>query len=415
MKYRLLIVDDEREVREVLSEIVDWSELGFEVVQTLKDGRDTIAYLEQQLVDVVLSDIKMTFESGIDVARFIKERQLPVKVVLLSGYQEFQLAQEAIRYDVSDYLLKPTDLDELYRVFRNLKRELDAGAAVKQSERQDRERFASYLLFQSDAAAEEIARHLEQLNAAVDPMRNPCALLEVTVTKDSGGLSRADVASSKKLLANMAAGQFPSWLMLLDEREQPPYYAVICMPTEQQQLYDQMQNSLQRLNNITALKAQLVGFQRFDNLATLLVEYRSRDPLRASSDVKQEAAAGPQRRDGDVSPSSGSQSGGGKWAIRQAVAYIEEHYHKNLSLELVAGQVHLNPVYFGQLFKNETNQNFSDYLVEVRLKHAKELLRSTPFKIYEICDKVGYKDLKYFYKLFKKHEGVTPSEYRDRS
>jgi two-component system response regulator YesN len=125
VKYRLLIVDDEREVREVLSEIVDWSGLGFEVVQTLKDGRDAIAYLGQHQVDIVLTNIKMTFESGIDVARFIKERQLPVKVVLLSGYQEFQLAQEAIRYDVSDYLFKPTDLDELYKVFRSMREEPD--------------------------------------------------------------------------------------------------------------------------------------------------------------------------------------------------------------------------------------------------------------------------------------------------
>ncbi|QNK58433.1 response regulator [Paenibacillus sp. PAMC21692] len=414
MKYRLLIVDDEREVREVLSEIVDWSGLGFEVVQTLKDGRDTIAYLEQHRVDVVLSDIKMTFESGIDVARFIKERQLPVKVVLLSGYQEFQLAQEAIRYDVSDYLLKPTDLEELYRVFRNLKQELDSGAAAKQAERQDRERFASYLLFQSDSAAEEIARHLEQLNTAVNPMREPCALLEVTVAKDNGELSKADVASSKKLLANTVAGQFPSWLMLLDNREMPPYYAVICMASEHQQLHGQIQQSLQRLNAITALKAQLVDFRRFDNLAPLLAEYRIRNLLGAPPAVKSEAEAGPQRRDGNAFPGSGSQPSGGKWAIRQAVAYIEEHYSQNLSLELVAGQVHLNPVYFGQLFKQETKKNFLDYLVEIRMEHAKQLLKTSSLKIYEICERVGYKDIKYFYKLFKREVGITPTEYRDR-
>jgi two-component system response regulator YesN len=86
----------------------------------------------------------------------------------------------------------------------------------------------------------------------------------------------------------------------------------------------------------------------------------------------------------------------------------------NISLETVAGQIHFNPVYFGQLFKQETKQNFTDYLVEVRVEEAKQLLKTTSIKIYEVCEKVGYKDIKHFYKLFKKHVGLTPSEYRDQ-
>jgi two-component system response regulator YesN len=418
MKYRLLIVDDEQEVREILSEIVDWDSLGFEVVQTLKDGREAIAYLKEHVVEAVLTDIKMTFESGIDIAQYINDQRLPVKVVLLSGYQEFQLAREAIRYNVSDYLLKPTDLDELYRVFQKLKKELDSGTQDEQIWRKHKNLFTSYLLFHSDAASDEIAKQVEQLNAGIRPLRDPCALLEITVAKeDESDVSRVDISNSKLSLAKMMANQFPAWFMLIDDREQTPFYAVLFMTLDDnlnnsrlEILLDRLKHSMQRLNGIMALQIQFRSFNWFDNLTLLLAEYRRRDQGSVSPD---QVGMGDERSD-DGSKRSVAQQSSGKWAVRHAIVYIDENYMKNLSLDLVASQIHLNPVYFGHLFKNETSKNFSDYLVEVRLKHAKQLLQATPLKIYEICERVGYKDIKYFYKLFKKHVGVTPSEYRER-
>jgi two-component system response regulator YesN len=418
MKYRLLIVDDEQEVREILSEIVDWDSLGFEVVQTLKDGREAIAYLKEHAVEAVLTDIKMTFESGIDIAQYINDQRLSVKVVLLSGYQEFQLAREAIRYNVSDYLLKPTDLDELYRVFQKLKKELDLGMQDEQTWRKHKNLFSSYLLFHSDAASDEIAKQVQQLNAAIRPLRDPCALLEITVAKeDESDVSRVDISNSKLSLAKMMVNQFPAWFMLVDDREQTPFYAVLFMTLDDnlnnsrlEILLDRLKHSMQRLNGIMALQIKFRSFNWFDNLTLLLAEYRRRDQGSVSPD---QVGMGDDRSDDGTNRSVAQQSSG-KWAVRHAIVYIDENYMKNLSLDLVASQIHLNPVYFGHLFKNETSKNFSDYLVEVRLKHAKQLLQATPLKIYEICERVGYKDIKYFYKLFKKHVGVTPSEYRER-
>lgn len=98
--------------------------------------------------------------------------------------------------------------------------------------------------------------------------------------------------------------------------------------------------------------------------------------------------------------------------IRQVYAYIEQHYAEHLSLEEVAGIVNLSPVYFSNLFKKESGQNFTEYLTAYRMKKAKEFLREGKLNINEIANELGYSDARYFSKVFKKEVGVKPTDYR---
>jgi two-component system response regulator YesN len=98
--------------------------------------------------------------------------------------------------------------------------------------------------------------------------------------------------------------------------------------------------------------------------------------------------------------------------VREAMRYIEAYCTQPLSLERVAKQVHLNPSYFSTIFKTETGQNFSDYLVSCRVNEAKRLLRESNLKIAQICFAVGYNDNKHFAKVFIKSVGMKPSAYR---
>lgn len=95
-----------------------------------------------------------------------------------------------------------------------------------------------------------------------------------------------------------------------------------------------------------------------------------------------------------------------------AKKYIDTHYFMDITLVLISGYVFLNPTYFSELFKKETGQNFSEYVTNLRLEKAKELLKDTGLKIYEVCESVGYSNTKYFCKLFKRFTGKTPSEYK---
>lgn len=101
-----------------------------------------------------------------------------------------------------------------------------------------------------------------------------------------------------------------------------------------------------------------------------------------------------------------------KKPIRTAFAYVEDNYSKQIRLEDVAAQVDLNPVYFSNVFKKETGENFTDYLTNYRMDMAKELLRNTNNTINEIAEKTGYQDTRYFSKIFRKSVGIKPSEYR---
>ncbi|WNF22725.1 response regulator [Mesobacillus jeotgali] len=101
-----------------------------------------------------------------------------------------------------------------------------------------------------------------------------------------------------------------------------------------------------------------------------------------------------------------------KDTIRKAMIYIDQNLKEEITLKDVAAQVHLNPSYFSVLFKEQVNLNFSEYVTRRRIQRAKELVLSTTLPINEIAEDVGYKTSKYFIKIFKEIEGMTPSAYR---
>lgn len=99
--------------------------------------------------------------------------------------------------------------------------------------------------------------------------------------------------------------------------------------------------------------------------------------------------------------------------IRMVKEYIEMHYEEKLSLESVADQVFLSPAYLSRLFKQETGQNFKEYLLEVRLEAAKRMLCEECFNISEVAELTGLGNSKYFSRVFREKTGRTPSEYRE--
>lgn len=99
--------------------------------------------------------------------------------------------------------------------------------------------------------------------------------------------------------------------------------------------------------------------------------------------------------------------------IAAAIKYIEENYVNNLSLEEVAGYINMNASYFSNIFKKDTGMYFSDFIQKIRVEKSKSLLIQPRYKIYEISEKVGFTDEKYYFKIFKKITGITPTQYRN--
>ncbi len=103
-----------------------------------------------------------------------------------------------------------------------------------------------------------------------------------------------------------------------------------------------------------------------------------------------------------------------KALIREAEHYIREHYPEKLTLDQVAQQVYVTPGYLSRLFSEIEGTGFTDYLTQVRMEEAKRLLKTRRNKIYEIAERVGYRDVKHFMRVFRKLEKCTPSEYREQ-
>jgi two-component system response regulator YesN len=99
--------------------------------------------------------------------------------------------------------------------------------------------------------------------------------------------------------------------------------------------------------------------------------------------------------------------------IKRAKEYIKANYSKAITLEDVAREINVSPQYLSKLFKEETGENFIDYLTGIRIRIAKSLLEGDDVSIREICYSIGYSDPNYFSRIFKKIVGSTPTEYKD--
>lgn len=101
-----------------------------------------------------------------------------------------------------------------------------------------------------------------------------------------------------------------------------------------------------------------------------------------------------------------------KGDIRKIKAYVERNFQKNLSLKAIANKFYINPVYMGQLFKKTYGIYFKEFLLDLRIKEAKKLLRQTGYRVYEVAEMVGFGSTDYFVTQFEKMEGMSPTEYR---
>jgi YesN/AraC family two-component response regulator len=239
--YKLLIADDEYEIRNGLSSYFPWEDLGFEIVGQAANGIEVLEFLTGHSVDVILSDIRMPEMSGIDVAKKLFEQNSPIKVVFLSGYKDFNYAQQAINYGVKSYISKPTKYRELSTIFSRIKEELDQN-------------------------------------------NKPKTIIQKTIGSDK--------------------------------------------------VVETIQN------------------------------------------------------------------------------YVHENY-KFATLEGASQLVHMNPYYISKYFKEKTGGNFSDYVVDMKMKKAAELLSDMQLRVYEVSEMVGYSNAKNFTRSFRKHFGKTPREYRN--
>ena len=123
--YSVLMVDDEEDVIRAMQKKIDWESIGFRIMGYAHNGIEALDLAEQEAPDVVLTDIKMPYMDGLELAHNLKIMYPAVRILIFSGFDEFEYAKEAIRLEVEEYILKPVDADELRRIFTKIKESLD--------------------------------------------------------------------------------------------------------------------------------------------------------------------------------------------------------------------------------------------------------------------------------------------------
>ena len=141
-RYSVLLVDDEEEVIRIIMKKLDWESMGLQIIGHAENGVEALEMAEELQPDIVMTDIKMPYMDGLTLCRKLKELSRTIRVIIFSGFDEFEYAKEAIKMDAAEYLLKPVNAGELREVFERIRGELDR----ERDEKRNTEKLREYYM-----------------------------------------------------------------------------------------------------------------------------------------------------------------------------------------------------------------------------------------------------------------------------
>lgn len=396
---KVLIVDDEPYIRQGLKLLIDWGEYGYEIVGEAQNGFEAIQMLQQEHFDLVMVDIKMPRMDGIELIAYVRERlSKRVKFIISTGYSDFSYAKSAIQYNVSNYLLKPIQPQELGQTLKKLKVEVDQQKkASRQKKRTDKILCEYYLLAaitgKQNVEINKGLRHffaekgrLLYVHVEFERFDSRYRRLSETGRRECWwdlykGLSQSLGNFRHHLISNVTklGDTFDLGIVLTGK----------LLKSKGMDEYEYVEY----LKNITQqIQVCPVSFYmglKVDGIEQIALSYKSAI----------EASLQRHRDTGDA-------------LLDQIEAYIKEHYMEDLSLKSLSEKYFINCAYLGQVFKKRYHIFFRDYLNAVRIKKAAELLKTSDSRIYHIAKDVGYNSVDHFINKFTEIMGVSPNRYR---
>ena len=519
---KLLIVDDEELIRLKLAHIVEKSALKFNSIETASDAFQALESIKREVPAVILSDIQMPQKNGLDIAKYIFESGLPSKVIIITGYSDFEYAKAGIQYHVFDYLLKPIDEENTLRVLQN-------AISLYHEEQRRSEMFRSfqnyYVSHQSEVRQQVIQRILfHPLSIDGEQLIHEEALLNFpfnnyqligcryhsTSTKiplktelfisyalkksfssicgeeslfcDHGNTLFAIVANKRqdncdtlyesleqcvqsfakqyhldiRLGASRPAESIEDLVSLREEvsiclNYMPLHPGTTVFFDDLPLSYGKMLtvnneirsilNSLQTLSdhdfqencrhflsfiykfdvnfcqkslqlliyNLSICLSDLAGnspqFSEINSFLTDQIEHS-----RLSNQISKEEVAALLNNLYHMFSQMREQQN--HTLIHAIQHYIYQNFDKPIGLPEIGAYINRNPSYVSRLIKQETGENLTQILIKLRIKKAKNLLKSTNIKISEVATAVGYTSPQYFNRIFAEQTGMSPSDFR---
>ncbi|MEH7418356.1 response regulator [Neobacillus drentensis] len=522
---KVLIVDDEKHVREGINLLGEWEQNGITEIFEACNGEEAIQLIQTLRPEIIFSDMKMPKMDGTQLLEWIKENQPTSKTIVVTGYDDYHYMRKAIHFGSSDYLLKPIDPEILNQTLEKVVKEWREEEAERNSKTTTyqlinemkpvyRDRKLTQLL-NSDNLKDELYEEfgfsksqeylvaLVRLNRkAIEAFQGDRDLTYFTILNVINEiLQKRECGIGFRYLAQKGEIVIVFWeqFAYIEELLEYIYKAIkkaigvschIAIGTaidKRNKLINSYQYAKQVLLNSNILDDEESKVYRQDVIQPLLLK----NLFSYSSEIELAIQAGEIRAFDDLigkiakDYTEGHSLSWGQllqleneylvisnhWfehfqitrkisdrieyrvdqffnqngtfqlqdyidrtirevsiflrkikrktvqksnnVIYEIEKYLEANFDRDVKLQEISDHFYISREYISRKFKQEFNVNISDYIVKIRIKRAKALLKNSELKIYEIANMVGYQDDKYFRKVFKKVEGVTPNEFRE--
>ncbi len=417
--YRVLIVDDEPLVLIGMQGMIDWESHGFVVCATARNGQQALDLIESEQPDLVISDIKMPVMDGITLAKICHEQGALPLVILLTSFEDFNYAREALQQGVIEYLIKlELSPETLLAALEHAKQRLAQETNVQKAPAEQsgllhfRSRFFDKLYsgrFKSEAELLAQAQAIDLVCTSACYLLASCEVLPQKEDMDSDALIRL-VFSTMRLVENTLSAYLPCYATGVDLQH---FYLLFCMTqTQYEFLEDTVSPLLEKANQVAQNYFSVtlhwaLGPPR--NAPILLSQAAQKCELLRPMLCANTPVLFSHRAASDFESISHKTR-----VVSEIKQYICTHINEKLTLNDVALIYNFSPNYMSQLFAKYGDSGFVEFVTETRVANAKTMLAQGDLKIYEIADALGFESAFYFSKVFKKIVGMSPREYQQQ-
>ncbi|MFC5451310.1 response regulator transcription factor [Paenibacillus aestuarii] len=353
---KAVIIDDEYWTRNSIRRLADWERFGIVRVEEAEEGLSGLQIIQSIQPDIVITDMKMRGMNGVELLQKLSEDYPFIRKIVISGYDDFAYTKQAIQSKVDEYILKPIHPEELNRALEKAVRELQIARGLHAVQPLDKE-----ILHMMTDAKQVITRNFQGLE--VEGVCKKFAELATVLT------------ALEPLQAGISNSLYKQFMYLLEEQ-------VSRMLADTKSVIPASTGTLIVTDDTPVAQWVHMLTEAYMGVMEELIQKR-RNKTRINIDE-----------------------------VRH---YIERTYAEPITLESVAGQFFVSKEHLSRTFKQEVGSTVMDYIITMRVEKAKQLLQNPATSIKSAAEAVGYADLTYFHRIFKKVTGLTPGQIRNDS
>lgn len=404
---KVYVIDDEPKIRRGLVHFIAHEKPNWPQPKSSATAEEALQDPNFWETEVLFLDIQLPAMSGLELLSLIRDKGCQMQVVIISGYAEFSFAQQALRLQVYEYLLKPIDIEKVSMILNRVQdealqkqKDMRAKETVRQNLHKLREKYFASVLFGTESAEpEQCAKHLREL----EMQDSPFLMIQYTY-RSNEPLKSANIKEAQRIISE----KLQTYMPVTNDRF--IIYLKSGIVAILQASDDRLDGILETLQTEEDTEVYQTGYSFVhQSLSELLLAYSEACDARPSEEVVQNLPHEDQtlyvekliKRQAEFHP-----------YVQKTMRFVADHYDTSLNLSVVASEIHLHTSYLSELFKKETGTNLCNYINDYRLLIAKYELKGGNAKIAEIAEKVGFNDYHYFSQVFSKRVGMPPRRYR---